>query len=77
MERENAWKKYADKKDKKKVFKFAEDYRLFISKCKTERECVTYFIELAKEAGYVDINEVIAEGKKLKAGDRVYAANKG
>ena len=37
MERANAWNKY-DSKKKAEVFDFAEQYRQFISKCKTERE---------------------------------------
>ena len=39
MERLNAWNKY-DEDMKKKVFDFADEYRRFISLCKTERECV-------------------------------------
>ena len=39
MEREVAWSKY-NEESVKEVFDFAEDYRQFISKCKTERECV-------------------------------------
>lgn len=77
MERKNAWQKYTSEKDKKKVFKFAEDYRKFLSECKTERECVSFFIEKAEKAGYKNLDKIIKEGKKLKAGDRVYTANKG
>ena len=40
MERKNAWETY-DEKQQAEVFAFAEDYRQFLSKCKTERECVT------------------------------------
>mgnify|MGYP000542633077 FL=1 len=36
MERLNAWNKY-DEDMKKKVFDFADEYRRFISLCKTER----------------------------------------
>ena len=77
MERKNAWSKYTSEKDVKKVMEFGEEYRQFLSACKTERECVAFFVEKAKEAGYLDLNDVIANGKKLKAGDRVYAVNKG
>ena len=77
MERTNAWSKYTSEKDLKKVMNFGEDYRKFISDCKTERECVDFFIEKAQAAGYVNLEEAIAKGKKLKAGDRVYAVNKG
>lgn len=77
MERENAWQKYTAEKDKKKVFKFAEDYRTFLSNCKTERECIDFFVAEAEKAGYVDLNKIIAKGGKIKAGDKVYAVNKG
>lgn len=76
MERPNAWQKY-NEEDKRKVFDFAEDYRKFISDCKTERECVKRAVELAKENGYEDLNEVIKNNKKLKSGDKVYAINMG
>ena len=65
MERPNAWQKY-NEEDKRKVFDFAEDYRKFISDCKTERECVKRAVELAKENGYEDLNEVIKNNKKFK-----------
>ena len=68
--------KYNDD-DKKKVFDFAEKYRQFISECKTERECVKEAVELAKKYGYEDLNDVIKEGRSLKAGDKVYAVNMG
>ena len=42
MEREVAWNHYSEE-EKKKVFEFAEEYRKFISACKTERECVRTF----------------------------------
>ena len=43
MERANAWQKYTSKKDLKKVMDFGENYRQFLSKSKTERECVAFF----------------------------------
>ena len=76
MEREVAWNHYSEE-EKKKVFEFAEEYRKFISACKTERECVCTFVERAEAAGYLDIKKVIAEGIKLESGARVYADNNG
>ena len=76
MEREVAWNHYSEE-EKKKVFDFAEDYRKFISACKTERECVCTFVERAEAAGYLDIKKVIAEGMKLESGTKVYADNNG
>ena len=75
MERKNAWSKYA--KDASQVMAFAEGYKRFLSDCKTERECVDFFIAKAKDAGYVSLDEIIAKGGKLKAGDRIYQSNKG
>ncbi|EQB86548.1 aspartyl aminopeptidase [Clostridium punense] len=69
---ELAWDKYT-KEDLDKVFALSERYIDFMSKCKTERECVNEFIVLAEKEGYRDINSYIAEGKKLQAGDKVYA----
>lgn len=69
---ELAWDKYT-KEDLDKVFALSERYIDFMSKCKTERECVNEFIVLAEKEGYRDINSFIAEGKKLQAGDKVYA----
>ncbi len=76
MERKNAWKKYPEGK-REEVFAFAEDYRKFISNCKTERECVTEFIHQAKAAGFEDLKEILASGKTIKVGDKIYAENMG
>lgn len=76
MERTNAWKKYQDEDKRKAVYDFAEGYRIFLSENKTERECAAFFVEEVKRAGFEDLDEVIAAGKTLKAGDKVYAMNK-
>ncbi len=74
MEREVAWNKY-NEESVKDVFAFAEDYRQFISKCKTERECVKEAIVMAESAGYRNLSDIIERGKTLKAGDKVYCVN--
>lgn len=50
-----------------------EKYKKCLDEGKTERECVALSVRMAKEAGYRNIKDVIAEGKELKAGDKVYA----
>ncbi len=72
MERTVAWNTYT-KTDLRKVETIAKEYRAFLDAGKTERECVIGAIERAKEAGYRDLKEIIAENGSLKAGDRVYA----
>ncbi len=74
MKTENAWKKYADKTE---VFAFSEAYKEFISSCKTERECVTEMVQQAEKVGYRNLDEIVEKGETLKAGDKVYANNKG
>lgn len=76
MERKNAWEKYPEGK-REEVFTFAEGYRKFISDCKTERECVRKLIAQAQQAGFENLDDVIAAGKTLKTGDKVYAQNMG
>ena len=76
MERKNAWKKYSEEK-RKAVFAFGADYKKFIFDCKTERECVTELIAQAQAAGFEDLKEVIAQGRKIQTGDKLYAENMG
>ncbi|XME02948.1 aminopeptidase [Lachnospiraceae bacterium C1.1] len=72
MEQKNAWLTYSTA-EKKELEALNKEYRDFLSNGKTERECVELSVEAAKKAGYIDINDVIAKKKKLKAGDKVYA----
>lgn len=77
MERVNAWKKYPQGEKREEVFDFAEGYRQFLSQCKTERECTSYFEAKAKEAGYQLLEEAIQEKKSLKPGDKIYVNQMG
>lgn len=72
--KKSAWDKY-DSKGIKKVFAFNEGYKEFMSKCKTERECVKETIKIAEANGYRNLDDIIKAGKELKAGDKVYANN--
>ena len=77
MERQNAWGKYPEGKKREAVYQFAEDYRKFISDCKTERECVTEFEKKAVNAGFLKLEDVIEKGTALKAGVKIIANNMG
>ena len=72
MENKNAWEKYPEGEDRRKVMDFAEDYRKFISECKTERECVQKFEEMAKRAGFKELNSLIAEGALYGEGNGAF-----
>lgn len=67
----NAWSKYEGNK-LDELMKFNYEYIDFISNGKTERECVTYSINLLKKQGFKALNEF----KSLKPGDKVYVTNK-
>lgn len=70
----NVYEKYDDKK-LKKAYDFCEGYKEYISNAKTEREAIFETIKLAKKSGFKNLADIIKSGKKLKAGDKVYAIN--
>ncbi len=71
---EYAWDKYS-KEDLEKVFALGDRYKDFMSRCKTERECVKDLIVLAEKEGYKNLDTIIKENGSLKPGDKVYANN--
>ena len=73
MYRKNAWEHLAEG-ERAQVMAFAEKYMAYLDAGKTERECVTEAVRLAKAAGFVNLDDVLREGTALKAGDRVYQA---
>jgi len=73
---QNAWLGYT-KAQSKAVDTLAQNYKKFISDCKTERECTTEILRQAKELGYIDLKDAIAKNRKLKAGDKVFVNNMG
>ena len=76
MERKNAWEKY-NQAQVEEIFEFCEDYKSFISNCKTERECVTESVRMAEQSGYKNLEDCIKNNTPLKAGDKVYFNNMG
>ena len=71
MERPNAWKNYT-KTDMKKLEALAAEYRDFIDRGKTERECAALAAGMLEKAGYISIEKAIESRKALKPGDRIY-----
>ena len=72
MERKNLWNLY-NEEQLQKLEKLNEDYKVYLDKGKTERECIKEAVKMAKEAGYRDLKDVIANQETLKEGDCVYA----
>ena len=55
------------------IHDYCEDYKAFLNAGKTERECVDRAIAMAEAAGF----RPYTRGMALKAGDKVYTANRG
>ena len=67
--RESGYKKEVDLDA---VKSFCDDYKSFLNVAKTERDSVSFAIDLAKKNGFKQLKR----GDALKAGDRVYANNR-
>ncbi|MBP5211403.1 MAG: aminopeptidase, partial [Pyramidobacter sp.] len=59
------------------VMAFAEEYKQFISRCKTERETAAETARIACEAGFRDLDGMLSRSEALKAGDRVFVTRQG
>ncbi|MCD8010981.1 MAG: aminopeptidase [Lachnospiraceae bacterium] len=72
MERKDAWLTYTEEQ-RKELNALSEDYKAFLDRGKTERECVQESVRQAEAAGYVSLDTVIEEKRTLQPGDKVYA----
>ena len=64
-EKKNLWSSY-DEAAKKELHEINEKYKACLDAGKTERECVKLAVEMAKEAGYQDIKDVLKEIKYMR-----------
>jgi aspartyl aminopeptidase len=71
MKRENLWLSYNDE-DKKKLNEVCERYKNCLNEGKTERECASLVVKMAKEKGYKELYSTIESGEPIKAGDKLY-----
>lgn len=67
----NAWQKCSEE-FKDNAFKFCEKYKIFLDKAKTEREFANETERIAKEKGFVPLDEIINSRKKITAGMKIY-----
>ena len=72
MERKNLWETYTEEQVKS-LEVLCESYKNYLDIGKTERECIREAVKQAKEVGYKDLKDVIANGERLVKGDKVYA----
>jgi aspartyl aminopeptidase len=67
----NVWNKISDE-ESKTIFSFSEDYKKFLDSSKTEREFVKEAEKLAKDRGFVSIEDIINLNTGLIKGMKVY-----
>lgn len=67
-------KKY-NEREEQEIEVLAKKYREFLDLGKTERECAANICRIAEENGFRNLEEVLANGETLKAGDKIYAEN--
>lgn len=70
-ENENAYMKMSDK-EKEEMISLCDEYRVFLDKGKTERECVNEAVKMAENDGFVNLDTV----DSLKPGDKIYKINR-
>lgn len=71
----NAWEKSSDDV-KAKAFEFAEGYKSFLDKGKTEREFAAETEKLVRSKGFIDLKEMMQSNKKLEPGTKVFHINR-
>lgn len=66
-------------KDKiKKVFQFAEDYRKFISACKTERKVVDWTVKQSQKLGFEELQSIaVKSSPEDKGATKIFGVNRG
>lgn len=68
-ERKNIWLEKSEK-ETQQIFEFADDYKDFMNKCKTERECVEYLEQIVLKKGFKNLDKI-----NFIAGERFYIKN--
>lgn len=74
MKTTSLWEKYTEEQ-LIEVEKLSAAYRRFLDEGKTERECVHIIVNQIEKEGYVELEKLKQQKKKLQAGDKVYAVN--
>ncbi|MEZ3436297.1 MAG: aminopeptidase [Lachnospiraceae bacterium] len=72
MDRKNVWSSYTQE-ELLKLEEVNNLYKSCLDAGKTERECVSITVEMAREKGYRDLKEIVKAGEPVKAGDKIYA----
>ncbi len=72
MEKKNTWETYSPEQ-LQELEKLCKNYRDFLDKGKTERECIDVIVNTIEAAGYKELEALIQNGTPVKPGDKVYS----
>jgi aspartyl aminopeptidase len=72
----SGWEK-VNENERNKILYFSEGYKEFLDNAKTERESINETIKLARENGFVSLDEIIKNKNKISKGDKFYFVNRG
>ena len=73
FETKSAWDRLS-KEQLKRVFAFADGYKMFLTQAKTEREANNYILTEAEKRGFVPADKVSGQ---LRPGTKLYFNNRG
>lgn len=71
----NVWEKTSEE-ERKIAFDFCEGYKNFLDIAKTEREFTLETAKLARQNGFIPLEDIIRGKKKLTTGMKVYSINR-
>jgi aspartyl aminopeptidase len=71
FEIKNCWET-AKPEEFPKIHHFAEQYKAFLNKGKTEREFVRQCIDQLESAGFISLDKALVQGGKFAAGTKIY-----
>ena len=71
----NAWEVERENNKLDDITSYSKGYMNFLDSGKTERTSCREVVRIAKENGYISIEEIMEKGS-VSAGDKIYAVNK-
>lgn len=71
----DAWKVEKENNKLDEVMNYSKEYMTFLDNGKTERTSAREVVRLAKENGYISLEEALEKGS-IQPGDKIYATNK-
>ncbi|MBB6215639.1 aspartyl aminopeptidase [Anaerosolibacter carboniphilus] len=72
----NAWDNLSVE-DRTRVYQLCDQYKNFLDRGKTERECIDEIIRMAEQQGFINIEDIILGKAEASPGTKIYVNNKG